>query len=97
MVKARTLLPALAACALLGSLIFSLAGAAPGVVTLQQGWTAEQEQSFYYTEQGTGIMPASFLRAIARKPPPDARSSRKTARRVTAFAHWPARRATSGA
>jgi mono/diheme cytochrome c family protein len=54
----------IAAAALLISAAVSHAGSTQDVIRLQQGWTQAQEQTFYYTPQGTAIMPVSWLRAL---------------------------------
>jgi cytochrome c553 len=54
-----------AAFALLGSVLIGKVGAAPPqVARLDQGWGTTQEQSFYFTPQGTVIMPVSWLAAL---------------------------------
>lgn len=36
----------------------------PRIVRLDQGWTPAQEQAFYYTTQGTVMLPAAWLAAL---------------------------------
>jgi mono/diheme cytochrome c family protein len=57
-------IPVVAAAVLLAAVAAVRTGSTQDVIRLQQGWSPDREQTFYYTPQCTAIMPVSWLRAL---------------------------------